>query len=77
MDAVAQVVSDVVLRDGSTMRFRAPVKGDARALLGFFGGLSDQSLDRRFHGHPSVDNRLVAPMLDPDWGRARCTCGNG
>ena len=67
MDAVAQVVSDVVLRDGSTMRFRAPVKGDARALLGFFGGLSDQSLYRRFHGHPSVDNRLVAPMLDPDW----------
>jgi acetyl coenzyme A synthetase (ADP forming)-like protein len=67
MDAVAQVVSDVVLRDGSTMRFQAPLKGDARALLEFFGGLSDQSLYLRFHGHPSVDDHLVAPMLDPDW----------
>ncbi|MDX6412926.1 MAG: hypothetical protein QOH23_336 [Gaiellaceae bacterium] len=67
MDAVAQVVSDVVLRDGSTMRFRAPLKGDSRALLEFFEGLSDQSLYRRFHGHPSVDDHLVAPILDPDW----------
>ncbi|MDX6436314.1 MAG: hypothetical protein QOK34_1148 [Gaiellaceae bacterium] len=49
------------------MRFRAPVQGDARALLEFFAGLSEQSLYRRFHGHLSVDDRLVAPMLDPDW----------
>jgi acetyl coenzyme A synthetase (ADP forming)-like protein len=67
MDAVAHAVSDVVLRDGSTMRFRAPLKDDARALLEFFDKLSDQSLYRRFHGHPSVDDHLVAPMLDPDW----------
>jgi acetyl coenzyme A synthetase (ADP forming)-like protein len=30
-------------------------------------GLSQQSLYYRFHGHPSVNERLVAPFLDPDW----------
>ena len=67
MDAAAQAVSDVVLRDGSTMRFRPPGVGDADALLDFFRGLSDQSLYLRFHGHPSVDQRLVQPALEPDW----------
>jgi len=62
-----QAVSDVVLRDGSTMRFRPPRLKDAAALLDFFRGLSDRSLYLRFHGHPSVDERLVAPMLEPDW----------
>jgi acetyl coenzyme A synthetase (ADP forming)-like protein len=67
MDASAQAVSDVVLRDGSTMRFRPPGVADADALLDFFRGLSDRSLYLRFHGHPSVDARLVQPVLDPDW----------
>jgi acetyl coenzyme A synthetase (ADP forming)-like protein len=62
-----QAVSDVVLRDGSTMRFRPPRLKDAAALLDFFRGLSDRSLYLRFHGHPTVDERLVAPMLEPDW----------
>ena len=62
-----QAVSDVVLRDGSTMRFRPPRLEDAPALLDFFRGLSDRSLYLRFHGHPTVDERLVAPMLEPDW----------
>jgi acetyl coenzyme A synthetase (ADP forming)-like protein len=61
------MVADVVLRDGSTMRFRPPVRADAAALLAFFSDLSDQSLYLRFHGHPSVDERLVEPVLDPDW----------
>jgi acetyl coenzyme A synthetase (ADP forming)-like protein len=61
------MVADVVLRDGSTMRFRPPVRADAAALLAFFRDLSDQSLYLRFHGHPSVDERLVEPVLDPDW----------
>jgi acetyl coenzyme A synthetase (ADP forming)-like protein len=30
-------------------------------------GLSQQSLYYRFHGHPSVNERLVGPFLDPDW----------
>ena len=67
MDAAAQAVSDVVLRDGSTMRFRPPEVADADPVLDFFRGLSDQSLYLRFHGHPSVDERLVQPMLEPDW----------
>src|SRR5204862_688934 len=29
--------------------------------------LSDRSLYLRFHGHPSVDERLVEPVLEPDW----------
>jgi acetate---CoA ligase (ADP-forming) len=59
--------ADVVLRDGSTMRFRPPVGDDADGLLAFFRELSDESLYLRFHGHPSVAPRLVEPMLDPDW----------
>jgi acetyl coenzyme A synthetase (ADP forming)-like protein len=67
MDAGLQAVSDVVLRDGSTMRFRPPTQADAKALLEFFRGLSDRSLYLRFHGHPSVDETLVLPVLEPDW----------
>src|SRR4029078_2872554 len=67
MDPPALAVSDVVLRDGSTMRFRPLVTGAAPALLEFFRGLSDRSLYLRFHGHPSVDDRLVQPVLEPDW----------
>lgn len=67
VDASTQAVSDVVLRDGSTMRFRPPEAADAAALLAFFRGLSDRSLYLRFHGYPSVDERLVRPVLDPDW----------
>jgi acetyl coenzyme A synthetase (ADP forming)-like protein len=61
------MVADVVLRDGSTMRFRPPGRGDAAGVLAFFRDLSDQSLYLRFHGHPSVDERLVEPVLEPDW----------
>jgi acetate---CoA ligase (ADP-forming) len=62
-----QAISDVVLRDGSTMRFRPPHVADEQALLDFFRRLSDRSLYLRFHGHPRVDERLVQPMLAPDW----------
>lgn len=59
--------ADVVLRDGSTMRFRPPGRDDSDQLLAFFRGLSDESLYRRFHGHPSVGAETVEPMLAPDW----------
>src|SRR5919201_6252354 len=59
--------ADVVLRDGSTMRFRPPSRHDVPRLVAFFRGLSDQSLYLRFHGHPDVNERLVEPMLEPDW----------
>jgi acetate---CoA ligase (ADP-forming) len=58
---------DVVLRDGSTMRLRQPDAGDAAALVAFLRALSDRSLYLRFHGHPTVDERTVERMLDPDW----------
>src|SRR6266511_109789 len=60
-------LADVVLRDGSTMRFRPPGRDDAASLLGFFRRLSDRSLYLRFHGHPAVGPHLVEPMLEPDW----------
>jgi acetyl coenzyme A synthetase (ADP forming)-like protein len=63
----APALADVVLRDGSTMRFRPPGTDDAARLLSFFRRLSDQSLYLRFHGHPSVGPQLVEPMLEPDW----------
>jgi acetate---CoA ligase (ADP-forming) len=59
--------ADVVLRDGSTMRFRPPRREDVEALVAFFDGLSDESLYRRFHGHPAVQPSTVEPMVDPDW----------
>ena len=59
--------ADVVLRDGSTMRFRPPRRDDLEGLLGFYGGLSEESLYRRFHGHPSIAAQAVEPLLDPEW----------
>jgi acetate---CoA ligase (ADP-forming) len=67
MEALLLTPADVVLRDGSTMRLHAPRPDDATALLTFFESLSDESLYLRFHGHPSVDARLVDPVLEPDW----------
>ena len=68
--------ADVVLRDGSTMRLRPPLRGDLEGLLAFFQGLSDESLYKRFHGHPSVEAPMVEPMLDPDWSE-RGALGSG
>ena len=58
---------DVILRDGRTLRLRPPRREDAEALLEFFRSLSEQSLYLRFHGFPSLEPRLVEPLLDPDW----------
>ncbi|HEU5278026.1 MAG TPA: GNAT family N-acetyltransferase [Gaiellaceae bacterium] len=71
----AAPVADVVLRDGSTMRLRPPSREDAHLLLAFFRDLSDRSLYLRFHGHPAVDERLVAPVLDPDWAERGALVG--
>jgi acetate---CoA ligase (ADP-forming) len=58
---------DVILRDGSTLRLRAPRREDADAVLSFFEGLSERSLYLRFHGLPVLGPRLVEPLLEPDW----------
>ena len=62
----AAVAVDVILRDGSTLRLRAPARSDAGALISFFEGLSDQSLYLRFHGVRHVDAALVEHFLEPD-----------
>ena len=59
------VAVDVILRDGSTLRLRAPARGDADALIAFFRGLSPRSLYMRFHGVRQVDATLVEHFLDP------------
>jgi acetyl coenzyme A synthetase (ADP forming)-like protein len=64
---VAAEAVDVILREGSTLRLRPPEEADRQSLVRFFEGLSERSLYLRFHGVPTVDERLVEPVLDPDW----------
>ena len=66
---------DVVLRDGRSHRLRPPRQGDAEALLGFFGALSERSLYLRFHGFRHVTPQLVAPLLEPDWSERGALLG--
>jgi acetyl coenzyme A synthetase (ADP forming)-like protein len=58
---------DVILRDGSTLRLRAPARDDRDGLAAFFSGLSERSLYLRFHGLRAVDEKLVAHFLEPGW----------
>ncbi|MDX6401036.1 MAG: hypothetical protein QOF27_1642, partial [Gaiellaceae bacterium] len=60
------VAVDVILRDGSTLRLRAPAHDDAGALLAFFERLSEHSLYLRFHGVRRIDAALVEHFLDPE-----------
>jgi acetyl coenzyme A synthetase (ADP forming)-like protein len=62
-----KVVRDVILRDGTTLRLRAPQERDREGLVAFFSGLGPESLRRRFHAMPAVDATLVEPFLAPDW----------
>jgi acetyl coenzyme A synthetase (ADP forming)-like protein len=66
-DHASAVPVDVILRDGSTLRLRAPVRGDAGALIAFFDALSERSRYLRFHGARRVDATLVEHFLEPDW----------
>jgi acetyl coenzyme A synthetase (ADP forming)-like protein len=58
---------DVILRDGGTLRLRPPRRDDTEELLEFFRSLSERSFYLRYHGFRKVDERLVEPLLDPDW----------
>ena len=58
---------DVILRDGSTLRLRAPMRTDTDALVAFFERLSEHSRYLRFHGTRRVDAALVEHFLEPDW----------
>jgi len=67
MRQVAGEAVDVILRDGGTLRLRAPAAEDADGVLGFFSDLSDRSRYLRFHGALRPDARLVEPFLRSDW----------
>lgn len=67
MSALAHEPTDVILRDGATLRLRPPLDADAEAMLDFFSRLSDRSRYLRFHGFPALGQKLVTPFVDPDW----------
>ena len=67
MPPETSVVRDVILREGTTLRLRAPARDDVAGLLAFVERLSPESRYFRFHGLPPVGPRLVEPFLDPDW----------
>ena len=67
MSAVAHEPEDVILRDGTTLRLRAPLAADADSLLEFISRLSDRSRYLRFHGFPQLAPKLVEPFVEPDW----------
>jgi len=64
---VTELVEDVVLRDGSTLRLRTPTAADEDTLIRFFDALSPASRYLRFHGIATIDRQLVAPALESDW----------
>src|SRR5581483_5368435 len=59
--------TDVILRDGSTLRLRPPARDDGDALVAFLAELSEESRYRRFHGFTVPGPDLVAGWLEPDW----------
>ena len=67
LPAEGHAFADVILRDGRTLRLRAPVPGDRDALTTFLGALSPQSMSQRFHAAVKPRAGLIEPFLQPDW----------
>ena len=63
----AHEASDIVLRNGSTVRLRPVRPEDAPELLAFYRRLSARSLYLRFFGHPSVDDARAIDLCDVDY----------
>jgi acetyl coenzyme A synthetase (ADP forming)-like protein len=61
--------SDVVLRDGSTLRLRPVRPEDAPALLQFFEALSPESLYFRFMSVPKIDGHRVQALANVDYDK--------
>jgi len=59
-------VTDVVVRDGSTVCIRRAGDGDVTALLQFLESLSPQSLYNRFHGRPALTEPRVRALIGVD-----------
>ena len=64
--AVAQALTDVVVRDGSTVCLRQAEEQDVKALLQFLEALSPQSLYYRFHGRPALTESRVRSLVGVD-----------
>src|SRR5919204_5481078 len=67
MAVAAPDIRDVILRDGSTLRLRPPLRADLDSLVEFFAALSERSVYQRFHGFPTIGEQTVEPFVDPDW----------
>src|SRR4029450_5147354 len=67
MSSKPSVVRDVILREGTTLRLRAPTRDDVAGLLPVAERPPPETPSFRFHGLPPVGPRLVEPFLDPDW----------
>jgi acetate---CoA ligase (ADP-forming) len=59
-------MTDVVLRDGSTVCMRQAAEGDVGALLQFLQSLSPESLYFRFHGRPVLTESRVRALIGLD-----------
>ena len=64
---LAQYESDVVVRDGSTLRLRPVRPDDREALVAFFNRLSPESLRFRFFGMPARPDQEVSRLLGADY----------
>lgn len=53
--ADAELIRDVRLRDGSTLRLQTPHRADFEKIRTFYDGLSWESRHRRFLGYPRAD----------------------
>lgn len=62
---MGQLVRDVILRDGSVLRLRAPEPADEPAIKDFFDRLDPESRYLRFHGHVRSD-RVAAHYAAAD-----------
>ena len=59
--------ADVILRDGRTLRLRAPSRNDRDAVTAFLVALSPHSMSQRFHATVRPRAELIEPFLEPDW----------
>ncbi|WP_181813543.1 GNAT family N-acetyltransferase [Gaiella occulta] len=74
-DQDMQATVDVILRDGTTLRLRAPSADDVDAIVAFFAGLSVRSRFLRFHGLAAAGERFARTLVDPDWEEAGSLIG--
>ena len=66
---------DVILRDGATLRLRAPVEADVTGLVEFFAALSVRSRFLRFHGLTVAGERFAQTLVEPDWAERGALIG--